>query len=255
MKIISRVAGRFKEQRTATLCAAASLHALAIGVLAILPAAPVTEERVEIPPIPIVYYKEIGGSDPGAGRSGEGGGIPALHRAVHREPSVRSRTPPREAPSDPESKGETDPATEDVPGAGGDGSGTGWGEGYGDDGSPGPGSGTGGGDRGRGEGTAPGPDEPARIGGEIEPPVLLSRTEPEFPEIARRAGISGEVTLLCVIDVRGSVRVERVLRASLPAFERAATEAVRTWRYSPALLRGRAQSVLLVVTVSFRLDG
>ena len=74
--------------------------------------------------------------------------------------------------------------------------------------------------------------------------------EPVYPEIARRAGVSGVVILEAVIDPNGNVTDVRVLR-SIPLLDQAAMDAVRQWKYEPTLLNGVPVPIVMTVTVRF----
>ena len=139
------------------------------------------------------------------------------------------------------------------PGTGEDGSPHGDGDGYGKGHGPGaPGPGPGVGPDGVLAPAAAAWSEPVRVSSDVTPPVPESQPDPRYPDIARRSGHEGDVRLDCLIDTDGSVRVKRVLQHD-PLLERAAIEAVETWRYRPAQLEGHAQAVLMTVTVRFRL--
>jgi protein TonB len=88
-----------------------------------------------------------------------------------------------------------------------------------------------------------------------QPPVLLSRIVPAYPERARRLGIQGQVVLQFIVDQWG--RVERDIRVvtSLPMLDQAAIEAVRQWRFSPARDRnGNPVRVIVSVPLEFTLQ-
>ncbi len=93
---------------------------------------------------------------------------------------------------------------------------------------------------------------PVRVGGDLRPPLKLVHVAPVYPALATAARVQGSVVLDCVIDQDGRVASVRVLR-SQPLLEAAAVDAVRQWRYRPTLLNGVRVSVLLTVTVDFRL--
>jgi TonB family protein len=80
---------------------------------------------------------------------------------------------------------------------------------------------------------------------------LVMAPLPEYPEVARRAGIEGEVTLLVRIGKNGSVQDAQMLSGE-PVLGRAATEAVEQWRYSPLRIGGQPVSVLTSVTLAFQ---
>lgn len=81
---------------------------------------------------------------------------------------------------------------------------------------------------------------------------LIHSVAPEYPEIARQAGVEGDVTLRVVISKDGSVEDVAPISGE-PVLARAAAEAVERWRYSPELLGGRPIGVITTVTVAFRL--
>ena len=94
--------------------------------------------------------------------------------------------------------------------------------------------------------------------GDVTEPVIdeSSRVLPRYPEVARRAGVEGQVILQAVIHADGSVGSVLVLRET-PArigFGSAAMEAVSKWRYRPGTLRGRAVTVQVTITVQFTLS-
>lgn len=81
---------------------------------------------------------------------------------------------------------------------------------------------------------------------------LVAGSLPEYPEVARRAGIEGPVTLLLRIGQDGSVEDARLLSGE-PVLGRAAAEAVEQWRYQPARIGDRPVNVLTSVTLAFEL--
>jgi TonB family protein len=81
---------------------------------------------------------------------------------------------------------------------------------------------------------------------------LLQALPPEYPEVARRAGIEGQVTLLLRIDRDGAVQDAQLLSGE-PVLGRAAAEAVEQWRYRPVRVGGQPVNVLTSVTLAFEL--
>ena len=95
------------------------------------------------------------------------------------------------------------------------------------------------------------PVEPViRALGEVKPPRLVRRVEPDYPEIARQARREGVVILEATTDVHGRVTAVRVLR-SIALLDAAAVEAVRQWVYEPLVINGRPRPVTFTVTVRF----
>jgi protein TonB len=128
------------------------------------------------------------------------------------------------------------------------------GGGFSGDGPPGRDGDGGGGNRegpgGPGEGEDRGVSTPLLVTGDVEPPVLLHKVEPVYPEIARKARLQGRVFLRAVIGTTGAVEAVEVLSTS-PFFEDAAVAAVKEWRYRPARYHGAPVAVYFTVTVSF----
>ena len=95
------------------------------------------------------------------------------------------------------------------------------------------------------------PVEPViRAVGEVKPPKLVRRVEPDYPAIAKEARIQGVVILEATTDVYGRVTGVRVLR-SVALLDEAAVAAVRQWVYEPLVINGRPRPVTFTVTVRF----
>ncbi len=92
-----------------------------------------------------------------------------------------------------------------------------------------------------------------RPGGDVRPPQLVVRIEPEYPEIERKLRKEGIVILEAIITTEGRVDEVRVLKSADPILDEAARRAVMQWRYKPAILNGRAVRVYLTATVTFHL--
>jgi protein TonB len=70
--------------------------------------------------------------------------------------------------------------------------------------------------------------------GLVEPAAVLSRVEPVYPDLARRAGIDGTVELEVSIDAAGKVADVEVVRGLPLGMSDAAADAVRRWTFRPA---------------------
>jgi protein TonB len=98
----------------------------------------------------------------------------------------------------------------------------------------------------------PGPPAIRRAGRDVTPPAKLAGDAPEYPELAKRAHVQGDVVIECTIDPSGRV-VNATVTRSNPLFDAAALDAVRSWRYRPTLVDGVPVPVLMTVTVRFHL--
>ncbi len=92
---------------------------------------------------------------------------------------------------------------------------------------------------------------PLRVGGAVPAPRVVKQVDPEYPDVARRAGVQGPVVLDVVIGPDGRVREATVVK-SVPALDAAAVTAVRRWEFEPPLVNGRPEVVILTVTVTFK---
>ena len=92
---------------------------------------------------------------------------------------------------------------------------------------------------------------PVRIGGQITAPALVHRVEPQYPDIAIAAQLTGLVILEAVVDTDGRVESVKVLRSRHPFLDRAAVDALRQWQYSPLVLNGIPTPFVLTVTFNF----
>lgn len=95
------------------------------------------------------------------------------------------------------------------------------------------------------------------VAGVSEPELVPeTRVEPEYPELARRARIEGQVVLQLIVRKDGTVGGISIL--SEPevqlGFSEAAIAAVEQWRYRPALQNQRAVDVFVTVVVTFSFD-
>lgn len=95
---------------------------------------------------------------------------------------------------------------------------------------------------------------PVKLSSEMTRPKLITRVEPEYPPLAKRAGLEGVVVLQATIDKEGSVSEIIVVRSMKSAgMDESAIKAVKEWKYTPALLNGEPIAVYMPVTVLFRL--
>ncbi len=89
------------------------------------------------------------------------------------------------------------------------------------------------------------------VGGDVKPPILIHRVDPVYPEVPRKARISGVVILAAVVDKSGTVRQVSVLKPLPFGLDQAAADAVRQWKFRPATRFGRPVDVVFNITVSF----
>lgn len=96
----------------------------------------------------------------------------------------------------------------------------------------------------------PDDDGAFRVGQGVESPRRLGNAV--YPQDAKTAGIQGAVRAEILVNEEGLVTDARVVR-SVPTLDDAALEAVREWRFEPAMIDGAAVPVKMEVTVNFTL--
>ena len=84
-------------------------------------------------------------------------------------------------------------------------------------------------------------------------PVPVTRTQPEYPELARRAGLEGTVYVKILVDKEGRVRDAILMRDVGGGLGEAAVEAVKKWVYTPAIQNNRPVAVWVAQPVIFSL--
>lgn len=121
------------------------------------------------------------------------------------------------------------------------------------------GSGNGGG-VGSGEGPGVGPGRGGgigggvfRVGGGVSAPRAIATPDPEYSEEARKAKYQGVCVLMLVVGPDGKPRDIRVARQLGMGLDEKAIEAVKNWRFDPAMKDGKPVAVAINVEVSFRL--
>jgi len=84
--------------------------------------------------------------------------------------------------------------------------------------------------------------------------LIITKVEPQYPEVARKARISGIVIVECTISKNGDVTDVHVLKPLPFGLDQAAVDAVRRWKFRPGTLNGQPVDVLFNLTVNFKLN-
>ena len=102
-------------------------------------------------------------------------------------------------------------------------------------------------------GTQPGiSSAPLLVGGDVKPARLLNSVSPVYPTIAKNQRVEGDVRVEATVDVNGRVSAAKAV-AGPTLLQQAAVEALRQWKYQPAMLDGKAVPMHLTVTIQFRI--
>ena len=131
--------------------------------------------------------------------------------------------------------------------------------------SQGKGSGSGfgqgsGGGIGTGRGTGSGPGSGGgyggglmSVGGGVSAPQVIHSAEPEFTDDARRTNYQGNVSVQLIVDSEGNPQNVRLVSHLGMGLDEKAIEAVRQYRFRPAMYQGHPVSVQILIDVDFHL--
>ena len=89
--------------------------------------------------------------------------------------------------------------------------------------------------------------------GEITPPHLTTKTDPEYSDIARQLKYQGTALLSLVVDASGMVQNVQVTQPLGAGLDENAIAAVKQWKFDPATKDGKPVAVAIAVEVDFRL--
>ncbi len=92
-----------------------------------------------------------------------------------------------------------------------------------------------------------------RVGGGVSAPRALDTPDPEYSEEARKAKYQGTCVLWLIVGPDGKPRDVKVARALGMGLDQKAIEAVRNWKFQPAMKDGKPVAVQINVEVNFRL--
>ena len=93
---------------------------------------------------------------------------------------------------------------------------------------------------------------PIAISSGVATGMLIQRTPPIYPTIAKAARVSGTVELQATISKNGSIKDAHVVSGPV-MLRQSALDAVRTWRYKPYKLNNEPTEVETMVNVVFTL--
>jgi protein TonB len=88
-------------------------------------------------------------------------------------------------------------------------------------------------------------------GGVQQGPKLIYKVDPDFSEEARKAKFSGDVQVYLIVDEKGMPTHVRVVRGAGMGLDEKAVEAVRQYRFKPAMQDGKPVTVDLYINVTF----
>jgi protein TonB len=91
------------------------------------------------------------------------------------------------------------------------------------------------------------------VGGGVSAPMVVRTVQPEFTEEARRANFQGNVSIKLIVDSQGNPQDISLLSHLGMGLDEKAIEAVRQYKFKPAMYMGHPVAVQIVIDVSFHL--
>ena len=87
----------------------------------------------------------------------------------------------------------------------------------------------------------------------IRDPKLFTSTAPIYPSVAKQSNTQGTVVIQAEVDQMGNVSEAKAISGPT-SLRQAAIDAVRRWKYLPALINGKPATAQVTINVQFRLN-
>lgn len=91
------------------------------------------------------------------------------------------------------------------------------------------------------------------VGGGVSAPQVIHSVDPEFTEDARQANFQGTASIQLIVDSQGYPQDIRIVRHLGMGLDQKAVDAVKQYRFRPAMYEGHPVAVQMQIEVDFRL--
>lgn len=91
------------------------------------------------------------------------------------------------------------------------------------------------------------------VGGGVSAPQVLHAVEPDFTEEARQANFTGSASIELIVDQNGNPQNVRIVRHLGMGLDEKAVQAVRQYKFRPAMYQGHPVAVQMMIEVAFHL--
>jgi protein TonB len=85
-------------------------------------------------------------------------------------------------------------------------------------------------------------------------PEPIKTVLPEYPEVARKAGLEGRVTIAAIVDENGNVVYAEVVSSTNKVFEEPALKAAYQYKFKPGMMKDRKVKVRVIIPFAFKLQ-
>jgi TonB family protein len=86
-----------------------------------------------------------------------------------------------------------------------------------------------------------------------QPPAVIKRVEPVYPEIARKVNLEGKVIAYLWVDKQGKVRDVKIFKSDSEIFNQPVIDAAKQYLFTPAMMKNGPVSVWIAVPFTFQL--
>jgi protein TonB len=97
-------------------------------------------------------------------------------------------------------------------------------------------------------------DKVYKVGGDVSAPVPIERSEPDYTQAARDERVEGSVKVSAIVNAEGRTENIQVVRKLHPDLDKNAVDAVKTWRFKPAMKEGKRVKAVVNIEINFRLS-
>lgn len=91
------------------------------------------------------------------------------------------------------------------------------------------------------------------VGGGVSAPVVIHAVDPEFTETARSANYQGTVSIQLIVDPQGNPQNVHIVRHLGMGLDDKAIQAVKQYKFRPAMYQGHPVAVQMIIDVDFHL--
>ncbi len=91
------------------------------------------------------------------------------------------------------------------------------------------------------------------VGGGVSAPEVIHSVDPQFTPQARAADLQGTVSIQLIVDPQGYPQNVHVVRSLGMGLDQMAVEAVRQYKFRPAMYQGHPVAVQMIIDVGFHL--
>lgn len=97
-----------------------------------------------------------------------------------------------------------------------------------------------------------GQNAPKRLSRSEATSAIVSKTQPEYPPMARQLKLEGTVELEAIISEQGTVDDVRIVTGN-PVLTKAAAQAVKKWKFTPITEGGKPTKAVAPLSLTFKL--